>query len=140
MMLDTRKPIYPVSAVNQPRRGRQSLIFKTFQRDNGLFEIKARRRVVSRKERERSTRSKSLVAMRRNTRQVADFHHLLGHSIVDITRGTAPATGVQLTRTQIPCVQCSEVRVRRYAIPKVTNTHANGRAGNLFVHLSGPSH
>lgn len=80
--------------------------------DSGLFEIKVCQYVATRRERDQSVASKSLVATRRKTHDVLYFHHLLGHSNEGITGGTSSAAGVRLTETWAPCVQCSEARVR----------------------------
>lgn len=69
-----------------------------------------------------------------------ELHHLLGHPSEGITRGTARAVGVHLSGTWNPCVECSEARVRRYTVPKITNYRANRRAGIFFVDLTGPFH
>lgn len=40
----------------------------------------------------------------------------------------------------IPCVQCSDTRVRRNAVPKVTDSRAGILAGRLFVNITDPFH
>ena len=65
---------------------------------------------------------------------------LLDHPSENITRGTARMSGVPLTGTQRPCVQCSESRVRRYAVPKSTESLTNERAERFFIDITGPFH
>ena len=127
--LDAPMRVYPAAAVTRPRHGGKSLTFKTLRRDNGLFEIKARRCAVIQREREKPAPAKSLVAARRNTRDIMEFHQLLGHPSEDITRGTARTVGLRLTGAWSPCVQCFEAIVRRYAVPKITESRADRRAG-----------
>ena len=69
-----------------------------------------------------------------------ESHRLLGHPSEEITRGTARMSGVPLTGTWRPCVQCSESRVRRYAVPKSTESRANERAERFFIDITGPFH
>ena len=139
-MLDAPMRVYPAAAVIQPRHGGKSLVFRTLRPGNGLFEIKARRCAIAQQTQESPALSKSLVAGRRPKRDIMEFHRLLGHPGEDITRETARTTDVQLTGTWAPCVQCSEARVRRYAVPKTTDSRADRRAGRFFLDITGPFH
>ena len=69
-----------------------------------------------------------------------EFHRLLGHPNEEITRGTARVSGVPLTGTWSSCVQCSESRVRRYALPKSTESRTYERAERFFIDITGPFH
>lgn len=53
-------------------------------------------------------------------------------------RVTTRAAAVQLTETWIPCVQYSEARVQRPAVPEVTDSRASRREGRLSVDLTRP--
>ena len=46
-------------------------------------------------------------------------------------------SGVPLTGTWGPFVQCSESRVRRYAVPKSTESRTNERAERFLIHITG---
>ncbi|CAN0255387.1 unnamed protein product, partial [Ascophyllum nodosum] len=49
-------------------------------------------------------------------------------------------SSVPLTGTWSPCVQCSESRVRRYAVPKSTESRTNERTERFFIDITGPFH
>ena len=73
-------------------------------------------------------------------RHIMEFERLLGHASEEITRGTQRMSGVPLTKTWSSCVQCSESRVRRYAVPKSTESRTNERAERFFIDFTGPFH
>lgn len=50
------------------------------------------------------------------------------------------SAGLRLTGTCISCVQCSEVTVRRYTVPKVADSWATKRARRMLVDLTGNFH
>ena len=68
------------------------------------------------------------------------FQRLLGHASEEITRRTQRMSGVPLTETWSPCVQCLESRVRRYAVPKSIESRTNERAERFFIDITGPFH
>lgn len=94
---------------------------------------------ATQRERERSVPETFLVAARRGARDIMEVHQFLGHASEDITRGTAQIARVKLTGAWIPCVQCSEANVRRYAVPKTTDSQAIKRAGRFLVGITDPS-
>ncbi|CAM9225382.1 unnamed protein product, partial [Ascophyllum nodosum] len=69
-----------------------------------------------------------------------EFHRFLGHPSKDITRETARMSGVLLTGTWSPRVQCSESRVQRHAVRKSTESRSNERAERFFIDITGPFH
>ena len=69
-----------------------------------------------------------------------EFQRLLGHASEEIARRTQRMSGVPLTETWSPCVQCSESRVRRYAVPKSIESRTNERAERFFIDITGPFH
>ena len=81
-----------------------------------------------------------MVTARANPGHIVEFHRLLGHPSEEITRGMARMSGVPLTGTWRPCVQRSETRVRRYAVPKSTESRANERAEPFFLDITGSFH
>ena len=85
------------------------------------------------------TTARPMVTARANPRHIMELNRLLGHPSKEITRGTARMSGVPLTGTWSPCVQCSESRVRRYAVPKSTESRTNERAERFFIDIAGPS-
>ena len=108
--------------------------------ETGLLEIKARRRTDMKETIMPLTTVRSMVTSRADPRQIMEFHRLLGHPSEEITRGTARMSGVPLTGTWNPCVQCSESGVRRYAVPKSTESRTNERAERFFIDITGPFH
>ena len=112
---DAPMRVYPAAATIRPRFGRKTLVFRSLRPESGLLEIKARRRADMR---EPLTTARSMVTARANPRHIMEFHRLLGHPSEEITHGTARISGVPLTGTWSSCVQCSESRVRRYAVQK----------------------
>ena len=131
------------AAIIRPRFGRRMLLFRSLRPETGLFKIKARRHADIKEPQTPLTIARSMVTARANPRHIMEFHRLLGHpseEITRITRGTAHMSGVPLTRTWSPCVQCSESRARRYAVPKSTESRTNGRAERFFIDLTGPFH
>lgn len=97
--LDVPMRLHPAATVCQPRHGGKPLIVKILHRKNGMSEMKAPRCVATHWERKNPCPSRSLVAVRRNTRNIMEFRHLLGHSSEEIRCGTVRAPGVQLTET-----------------------------------------
>ena len=55
-------------------------------------------------------------------------------------RRTAFISGVPLTGMWSPCAQCSESRVRRYAVPKSAESRTNERTERFFIDVTGPFH
>ena len=86
------------------------------------------------------TTARSMVTARANPRHIMEFHRLIGHPSEEITRRTARLSGVPLTGTWSPCVQCSESRVRHYAVTKSTESHTYKRAERFFIDITGPFH
>ena len=125
---DAPMRVYPAAATIRPRFGRKALVFRSLCPETGLLEIKARRRADIK---EPLTTARSMLTARANPRHMMEFHRLLGHPSEEITLGKVRMSGVSLTRTWSPCVQCSESRVRRYAVPKSTE---------FFIDLTGPFH
>ena len=120
---DAPMPVYPAVATIRPRFGRKALTFRSLRSETGLLEIKARCR-ADMKEPLRTARL--MVTARANLRQIMEFRRLLGHSSEEITHGTARMSGVvPLTGTWSPSVQYSESRMRRYAVPKSTESRTN---------------
>ena len=67
-----------------------------------------------------------------------EFHCAFGHPGEEITRNTAKMAGIRLIGEWQQCIPCSEARVRRYSVPKTTETRAKSRAGRFYVDLAGP--
>ena len=86
------------------------------------------------------TTARSRVTARANPRRIMEFHKLFGNPSKEITRGTARMSDVPLTGTWSPCVQCSESRVRRYAVSKSAESRTNERAERFFIAITGPFH
>ena len=84
------------------------------------------------------TTARSMVTARTNPRHIMEFHRVLGHPSEEITRGTARVSVFPLTGTWSPWVQCSKSRVRRYAVPKSTESCTNERAERFFIDITGP--
>lgn len=132
--LNSPMHIYPATAVIRAQRGGILLILKILRGENGLLEVNDRPCVATHREWERTAPSKSLIAAKRNTRDVIEFHHPLERPSKNITLGTTRAAGVRLARTFIPCMQCSDARMRRHAVPKVLETvSAAVQEDRLFV-------
>ena len=130
---DALMSVYPAAATIRPRFDRRTLVFRSLRPETSL-EIKARRRAVMKEPQMPLTTARSMVTTRANLRHIMEFHRLLGHPSEKITRGTARMSDVPL------CVQCSESRVRRYAVPKLTKSRTNERAetslgGNRYAML-----
>ena len=81
-----------------------------------------------------------MVTARANLGHIMEVHRLLGDPSEEISRRTARMSGVPLTGTCSPCMQCSESRVRRYAVPNSTESRANERAEQFFIDITGPFH
>ena len=109
-MFDAPMRVYPAAATIRPRFGRKTLDFCSLRPETGLPEIKARRRADMTESLTPLTTSRSMVTARANPRHIMKFHRLFGHPSEDITRETAHMSGVPLTGTWSPCVQCSESR------------------------------
>ena len=137
---DAPMRVYPAAATIRPRFGRKTLGFRSLRPETGLLEIKARRRADMKEPLTPLTTARTMVTARANPRHIMEFHRLLGHPSEEITRGTARMSGVPLTGTWSPCVQCSEPRVRRYAVPKSTESRTNKRAERFFIDITGPFH
>ena len=137
---DAPMRVYPATATIRPRFGRKMLVFRSLRPEIGLLEIKAHRRADMKEPLTLLTTARSMVTARANPRQIMEFHRLLDHPSEEITRGTARMSGVSLTGTWSPCVQCSESRVRRYAVPKSTEGRTNEHAERFFIDITGPFH
>ena len=134
---DAPKRVYPATATIRPRFGRKTLVFRSLRPETGFLEIKARRRT----DMERTlTAARLMVTARANSRDIMEFHTLLGHPSEEITRRTARISGVPLTGTWRPCVQCPESRVRRYVVSNSTESRANERAQRFFIDITGLFH
>lgn len=73
------------------------MIFKTLRPKNGLIEIKARRSTATQRNQERwIVLEKPFVAARQGTRDIMEFHQLLGHPTEDIKSGTAQKARMRL--------------------------------------------
>ena len=134
---DAPKRVYPAAAFIRPRFGRKTLFFCSLRPETGLLERKARRRADMREPLAPLAIARSMVTARVNPRHIMEFHRLLGHPNKEITRGTARMSGVPLTGTWSPCVQCSEPRMRRYTVPESTESRTNKRAERVFIHITG---
>ena len=135
---DAPMRVYPTAATIRPRFDRKTLVFRSLRPETGLLEIKARRRADMKKPLTPLTTGRAIVTARANLRHIMEFHRLLGDPSEEITRGTARMSGVPVTGTWSPCVQCSESRVRRYAVPKLTESRTNERAERCFIDITGP--
>ena len=103
--------VYPAAATIRPHFGRKKLVFRSLRPETGLLEIKARRRADMKEPLTPLTTARSMVTTRANPRHIMEFHGFLGHPSEEITRGTARMSGVPLTGTWNPFVQCSESRM-----------------------------
>ena len=110
---DAPMRVYPAAATIRPRSGRKTLVLCSLRPETGILKIKAHRRADMKEPLTPLTPVRSMVTARVNPRHIMDFHRLLSDSSEEITRGTARISGVPLTGTRSPCVQCSESRVRR---------------------------
>ena len=130
--------VYLAAATIRLCFGRKPLVFRSLRPETGLLEIKARRR-VDMKEPQKSLTARSMVTVRANPRHIMEFHGLLG---TQARRSPAErrACRVPLTGTWGLCVQCLESRVRRYAVPKLTESCTNERAERFFIDITGPFH
>ena len=137
---DAPMRVYPAAATIRPCFGRKMLVFRSLRPETGLLEIKACRRIDTEEPLTPLTTAPSMVTVRANPRHIMEFHRLLGHPSEEITRGTARVSSAPLTGTWRPCVQCSESRVRRDAVPKSTESRANERAERFFIDITGPFH
>ena len=117
---DAPMRVYPAATIIRPHFGRKTLVFRCLRPETGLFEIKTRRRADMKKPLTPLTTARSMATAKVKPRHIMEFHRILGHPSEEITRGTARMSGVPLTGTWSPCMQCSESRVRRYAEPKST--------------------
>ena len=135
---DAPMHVYLATSTIQPRFDRKAFVFRSLRPETGLLEIKARRRADMKEPQTTLTTARSMVTAKANLRHIMEFYRLLGSSSEEIMRGTARLSGVLLTGTWSPCVQCSESRVRLYAVPKSTESRTN--AGRLFIGIIGPFH
>ena len=120
--------VYPAATTIRPRIGRKTLVFRSLRPETDLLKITARRRADMKEPQTPLTTARSMVTARANPRHIMEFHGLLAPPSEEITRGTSHMSDVLLTGTWSPCVQCSESRVRRYAVPKSTESRTNERA------------
>ena len=129
--------VYPAAEVIRPRGGGKPLSFRPLRHKNGLLEIRVGR-LDRTKIRTAKPSASSLVAARRNRRNIMEFHRVLRHPSREITRETARMTGVQLSGTWSSCINCSEYKVRRYTVPMFAESRTDRYAGRIFVDISGP--
>ena len=137
---DAPMGVYPAAATIRPRFGRKTLVFFSLRPETDLLEIKVRRRADMKEPLTPLTIARSMVTARANPRTIMGFHRLLDYPSEEITRGTARMSDVPLTGMWSPCVQCSESRVRRYAVSKSTESRTNERAERFFIDITGPIH
>ena len=137
---DAPMRVYPAAATIRPSFGRKTLVFHSPRPETGLLEIKTRRRADMKEPLTPITAARSMATARANPRHIMEFHRLLDHPSEEIARGTARMSSVPLKGTWSPCLQCSESRVRRYAVPKSTENRTNKRAERFFVDITGPFH
>ena len=130
---DAPMRVYPAAATIQPHFVRKTLVFRSLRPETGLFEIKARHRADMKKPQRPLTTARSMVTARANPHHIMEFHRFLGHPSEEITRGTARMSDVPLTGTWGPCV-------RRYAVPKSTESRTNERVERFFIDITGPFH
>lgn len=121
--------IYPAAAVRQSRPGGKSRVLKALRRNKRLFEIKARRFVVTHREWEGPAPSQSRLTSWRNTRDVIIVHKLFGHPSVYMTRWMARAVGMRLKGAFIPCVQCQGAPTDGPEVPSRTSPAPSTRFG-----------
>ena len=137
---DAPMRVYPAAATIRPRFGRKTLVFRSLRPETGLLEINARRRADIKKPLTPLTTARSMVTARANPVKSLEFHRLLGHPSEEITRETARMPGVPLAGSWSPYVQCSESRMRGYAVPKSTESRTNKRAERLSIDTTSPFH
>ena len=137
---DAQMRVYPAAATFRSHFGRKTLIFRSLRPETGVLEIKARRRADMKEPQASLKTARWMVTARANPRHIMEFHRLLGHPSEEVTRETARMSGVPLTGTWSPCVQCSEFRGQRYAVPKSAESRTNERAERLFIDIIGPFH
>ena len=111
--------VYPAATTIRPRFGRKTLVCRSLRPETGLLEIKARRRADMKEPQRPLTTARSMVTTGANPRQIMELHRLFGHPSEEVTRGTARMSGVPLTGAWSLSVQCSESKVRRYAVSKI---------------------
>ena len=132
-------PVYLAATTIRPRFARKTLGFRSLHPETGLLEIKARRRADIKKLLTPLSIAPSMVTTRASLRHIMEFYRLLGQPSEEITRGTVRMSGVPLTGMWGPCVECSESRVRRYAVPKSTESTNEG-AERFFIDITSPFH
>ena len=136
--LDAPLRIYPAAAVIRASQNAQSITFRRLQASSNLQQVKVRRRSAYSCNNTLHSSSATLLTSRTSSRDIMEFHRVLGHPGEEITRNTAKMAGIRLTGVWTPCTSCSEARVRRYSVPKTTDTRANSRAERIYVDLAGP--
>ena len=132
--------IYLAAATIRPRVGRKTLVFWSLRPETGLLEIKARRRAGMKDPLTPLKTARSMGKARTNLRHTIELHRLLSRPSEEIPRGKARMSGVRLTGTWSPCEHCSESRVRRYTVPKSTESRTNECAERFFIDITGPFH
>ena len=137
---DAPMRVNPAAATIRARFGRKTLVCRSLRPETGFLQIKARRHADMKEPQTPLTTARSRVMTRSNPRHIMEFHRLLGHPSEEITRGTARMSSVPQMGTLSPHVQCSESRVRRYAVPKSTESRTNERAERFFIDITGPFH
>ena len=137
---DAPMRVYPAAATIRPRFGGKTDVFRSLRPEAGLSEIKARRRADMKEPLTPLTTARSMVTAKPNPRHIREVHRLLGHPSEEITRETARTSGAPLTVAWSTCVQCSESRVRRYAVPKSTESSTNEHAERFLIDITGPFH
>ena len=137
---DAPMRVYLAAATIRPRFSRETLVFRSLLPEPGLLETKAHLRADMEEPPTPLTTARSMVTARANPCHIMEFYRLFGHPSEEIPRGTALMSGVPLTGTWRSCVQCSESRVRRYAVPKSTESHAIERVERFFINITGLSY
>ena len=115
-------------------------MFGSLCRENGLLEIRVRRRDHMKTRTAKPSASPSLVMAKRNRRDYMEFHRVLGHPSREITRETARMAGLQSSGAWSPCIHFSESRVRRYTLPKFIESRAERCTERIFIDISGLFH
>lgn len=135
--------MYPATSIIKQPQGQRSLTFRRLHPESDLHEIKVRRRSPSPKPNNTSPPNDLAMLGKKpgskpDVQGIMIFHEVLGHPSGDITRETAKMADIQLTGEWRPRAPCSELRARRFAVPKITDTRADSRAGRFFIDLAGP--
>lgn len=66
------------------------------------------------------------------------FHGISRHPSEEVTCETTKMAAMQVTGDRRPCAPYSGSRVRRFAAPRTTDSHADTRARRFSINLAGP--